>query len=185
MPPCSSLGEVAHAFDFAVAESVFPALPFNGVARCIASVVRKLQPSGRFYATWFENPDPANFDPIVQPNGVTTYPDHEPYHYPFALVANVCGAVGATVDRVADAMHPGGESVLVISPGCEASLRSATRSSCAREPRPTGIGYSLGTLLTSEPSSQRPPSQSVRPFLRADRRGVAGGADSKRGRAGR
>jgi homopolymeric O-antigen transport system ATP-binding protein len=109
------LGDVAHAFDFAVAESVFPSLPFNGVARCIASVVHKLQPSGRFYATWFENPDPASFDPIVQPNGVTTYPDHEPYHYPFALIANVCGAVGATVERISDATHPGGESVLVIS----------------------------------------------------------------------
>jgi ABC-type polysaccharide/polyol phosphate transport system ATPase subunit len=108
------LADVAHAFDFAVAESVFPSLPFNGVARCIASVVRKLQPSGRFYATWFENADPANFDPIVQPNGVTTYPDSAPYHYPFALIANVCDAVGATVDRVSTARHPGGESVLLI-----------------------------------------------------------------------
>ena len=109
------LGAEAGAFDVAVADSVFPFRPFNVVARCIAAIVRRLEPSGRFYATWFENPDPANFEPIVQPNGVTTFPDAEPYHYPFALIANVCDAVGATLERVPAAGHPGGESLLVIS----------------------------------------------------------------------
>jgi ABC-type polysaccharide/polyol phosphate transport system ATPase subunit/SAM-dependent methyltransferase len=109
------LDEIPQALDVAVASSVFACLPFNGVARCIASVVRKLKPSGRFYATWFENPDPANFDPIVHPNGVTTYPDREPYHYPFELIAQVCRAVGASVDRLDDSTHPRGESILVIS----------------------------------------------------------------------
>ena len=60
-------------------------------------------------------PIPANFEPIVQPSGVTTYPDREPYHYPFALIANVCDAVGATVERVPGTGHPGGESLLLIS----------------------------------------------------------------------
>jgi ABC-type polysaccharide/polyol phosphate transport system ATPase subunit len=103
-------------FDIAIADSVFPLRPFNAVARCIASVVRKLQPNGRFYATWFENPDRANFEPIAQPIGITSFSDSEPYHYPFALVANVCEAVGATVERVPTAGHPRGESLLVISP---------------------------------------------------------------------
>jgi ABC-type polysaccharide/polyol phosphate transport system ATPase subunit len=102
-------------FDVAIADSLFAYRPFNGVARCIASVVRRLEPSGRFYATWFENPDPANFEPIVQAGGITTFPDSEPYHYPFTLIANVCEAVGATVERVTDTGHPGGESLLVIS----------------------------------------------------------------------
>ena len=105
----------AGAFDVAIADSVFSFRPFNTVARCIASVVRRLEPSGRFYATWFENPDPANFEPIVQPNGVTSLPDSEPYHYPFALIANVCDALGATVERVTSTGHPGGESLLVIA----------------------------------------------------------------------
>lgn len=103
------------AFDVAIVESVFPFRPFNVVARCIASIVRRLAPHGRFYTTWFENPDPANFEPIVQPGGMTTFPDSEPYHYPFALIANVCEAIGATVERVPGAGHPGGESLLVIS----------------------------------------------------------------------
>jgi SAM-dependent methyltransferase len=109
------LGAEAGAFDVAIADSVFGWRPFNAVAKCIASMVRRLQPSGRLYATWYENADPANFEPIVQPGGMTTYPDSEPYHYPFALIANVCEAVGATVERGSSAGHPGGESLLVIS----------------------------------------------------------------------
>jgi SAM-dependent methyltransferase len=108
------LNEIPYAIDIAVANSLFSSVPFNSVAKCIASVVRKLKPSGRFYATWFENPDPSSFEPILHPNGVTTYPDREPFHYPFELIASVCQAVGATVDRVAASEHPRGEGVLVI-----------------------------------------------------------------------
>jgi ABC-type polysaccharide/polyol phosphate transport system ATPase subunit/SAM-dependent methyltransferase len=111
----AEVSEVPLEFDFAVASSVFAYLPFNSVARCIAAVVRKLRPSGLFFATWFENPDLANFDPILHPSGVTTYPDREPYHYPFSLIADVCEAVGARVERVADSTNPRGESVLVIA----------------------------------------------------------------------
>jgi len=110
-----ALGDETEPFDIAVADSLLPFRPFNTVARCIASVVRKLTPNGRFYATWFENLDPANFEPIVQPGGITTFPDAEPYHYPFALIASVCEAVGATVERVPGTGHPGGESLLLIS----------------------------------------------------------------------
>jgi hypothetical protein len=74
-----------------------------------------LRPKGRFYATLFENPDPGSFEPIVHPNGVTTYPDREPYHYPFELIEQVSRAVDATADRVADSTNPRGESVIVIS----------------------------------------------------------------------
>ncbi len=109
------LDKMPHPIDVAIANSLFSSLPFNSVARCIAGVVRKLKPSSRFYATWFENPDAASFEPIVHPNGVTTYPDREPYHYPFELIEQVCRAVGATVDRLAESTHPRGESVLVIS----------------------------------------------------------------------
>jgi ABC-type polysaccharide/polyol phosphate transport system ATPase subunit len=117
------LGEEAGTFDVAIADSVFRSRPFNAVARCVASTVRRLEPSGRFYATWFENPDPANFEPIGHPGGITTFPDSEPYHYPFALIANVCEAVGATVERVSSTGHPEGESLLVIT---RKSLASAS-----------------------------------------------------------
>jgi ABC-type polysaccharide/polyol phosphate transport system ATPase subunit len=109
------LGSDSEGFDFAIAQSVFAFLPFNHVARFIATTVRKLKPSGRFYATWFENPDPADFEPITHPHGVTTYSDREPYHYPFPLVASVCEAVGADVHRVDGPKDLHGESVLLIS----------------------------------------------------------------------
>jgi ABC-type polysaccharide/polyol phosphate transport system ATPase subunit/SAM-dependent methyltransferase len=109
------LDATPHPFDFAVASSLFAYLPFNGVMRCIASVVRKLTPAGRFYATWLENPDAADFAPIVHPDGGISYPDRAPYHYPFELMRQACIAVGATVERVADSTNPRGESVLVIS----------------------------------------------------------------------
>jgi len=109
------LSVIPDRFDFALADSLFAYLPFNNVARCIAGVVRTLKPSGRFYTTWFENPDAANFEPISHANGVITYPDREPYHYPFSLVEVVCDAVGAKVERVDGSTHPRGESVLVIS----------------------------------------------------------------------
>jgi ABC-type polysaccharide/polyol phosphate transport system ATPase subunit len=109
------LGDETGTFDVAIADSVFPFRPFNVIARYIVSIVRKLEPTGRFYTTWFENPDLANVEPIVQPGGTTTFPDCAPYHYPFALIANVCEAVGATVERVPSVGHPRGESLLVIT----------------------------------------------------------------------
>jgi hypothetical protein len=116
------LDGAADSADYAVAESVFSLMSFNGVARCIASIVRSLQPSGRLYATWFENPDPASFEPVVHPNGVTTYPDSEPYHYAIGLVANVCETLGATVERVSGATSPQGESVYVIQRAHQGTL---------------------------------------------------------------
>jgi ABC-type polysaccharide/polyol phosphate transport system ATPase subunit len=107
------LSEIPGPFDFAT--TGFAYMPFNDVARCIASVVRRLNDSGRFYATWFENPDQSSFDPIVHPNGVTTYSDREPYHYPFGLLVVVCDALGATVERITASGHPRGESMLVIT----------------------------------------------------------------------
>lgn len=105
----------ANAFDCVMADSAFFTLPFNTVARCIASAVRQLRPAGRFYAAWFENPDPANFEPIARAGGVVTYPDREPYHYPLELVATVCEAVGATVATISPDAASGGASILVIT----------------------------------------------------------------------
>jgi ABC-type polysaccharide/polyol phosphate transport system ATPase subunit len=108
-------GAIPSVFDLVMANSLFPSLPFNVVARCIAGIVRRLEQRGRFYATWYENPNPADFDPIVHPGGITTYPDREPYHYPLSLIALVCDSVGGKVERVAAAPHPRGESLLCIT----------------------------------------------------------------------
>jgi ABC-type polysaccharide/polyol phosphate transport system ATPase subunit len=110
------LGLIPDTFDLAVADSLFSHLPFHDVARVIVAVVRKLNPWGRFYATWFEHEDPARFDPIQRASGLTTYADRTPYHHRFDLVSAVCAASGARVERVASSEHPRGESLLMIVP---------------------------------------------------------------------
>jgi ABC-type polysaccharide/polyol phosphate transport system ATPase subunit/SAM-dependent methyltransferase len=111
------LDESPHAFTFAIANGFWSRLPLNSIARCVAAVLRKLEPGGRFYATWYDNPDRSNFDPIVHAAGPTTYPDMEPYHYSYDVLVAICETIGARVSRVEDATHPRGESVMLIAPG--------------------------------------------------------------------
>ena len=110
-----SLSTVPCRFDFVIANSLFAYLPFNRIAMCIAGVLRPLAPSGRFYATWFENPDETNFQPIVRPGGGFTYPDRQPYHYPFELIVQACAAAGrrwsawasrVSARRIGDSHYP-------------------------------------------------------------------------------
>jgi ABC-type polysaccharide/polyol phosphate transport system ATPase subunit len=111
------LSESPHQFRFAIANGFWSRLPLNSIARCIAAVLKKLEPGGRFYATWFDNPDVCRFDPIVHADGPTTYPDMDPYHYSYDVLAGVIGALGASVARVPDRTHPRGESIMLITQG--------------------------------------------------------------------
>ena len=105
----------APPFDVAIASSLFRRLPLNSVARAIANVVRALKPDGRFFATWTDNPDRMNFDPIGQSDGTTTYSDREPFHYNFDMLAALAEVVGARAERLDDRSHPRGEAVMVIT----------------------------------------------------------------------
>ena len=107
-------GGVPEALDVVIASSLFSRLSLNRVAYLVATVIRRLRPGGRLYATWYDNPDPGSFDPILHPDGVTTYPDAEPYHHPFDVLAGVCSALGGRAMRIDDRSHPGGESVIAI-----------------------------------------------------------------------
>ena len=109
------LSEAAHPFDMAIASSLFRRLTLNSVARAIASVIRALAPGGRFYATWPENPDPLAFEPVVHPDGTTTYSDREPFHYSFAMLAAMVEAVGGRAERLEDRSHPRGERIMLIT----------------------------------------------------------------------
>ena len=109
------LSAAPHVFDLALASGLVRRLSLNAVARCMASVVRKLAPGGRFYITWPENPDPASFDPITQPDGTRTFSDREPFHYSFATLDAIARTVGATAERLPDNSHPRGESLLVLT----------------------------------------------------------------------
>jgi SAM-dependent methyltransferase len=104
-----------HPFDLAIANSFFRRLPLNRIARCLASVMTRLVPGGRFYATWLDNPQAASLEPITWPDGTVSHADAEPYHYTFDLLATVCASLGYRAERLPDTSHPRGESVLVIT----------------------------------------------------------------------
>jgi ABC-type polysaccharide/polyol phosphate transport system ATPase subunit len=108
------VAELPYLSDVAIANSLLPTQSVNALAATIANVMHVLKPSGRFYATWHENTQLANVEPVIRSSGVTSYPDRPPYHYPFGLIQHLCASVGATVERLGDANHPKGESVLVI-----------------------------------------------------------------------
>jgi ABC-type polysaccharide/polyol phosphate transport system ATPase subunit len=107
--------DATHPFDLAIASSLFRRLPLNSVARAIAAVVKSLAPGGRFFATFAEAPGDATFEPIVQRGGITTYPEREPYHYSYAMLAALGDVVGARSARVDEPGHPRGESVMVFT----------------------------------------------------------------------
>jgi ABC-type polysaccharide/polyol phosphate transport system ATPase subunit len=107
--------DAPHPFDLAIASSLFRRLTLNGIARCIAGVVKKLSPDGRFYATWLDNPDPLRFGPIVRPDGSKTYSDRDPFHYSFGMLSALVDAVGGRAERLDDRSHPRGEAVMVIT----------------------------------------------------------------------
>jgi ABC-2 type transport system ATP-binding protein/lipopolysaccharide transport system ATP-binding protein len=107
--------ESPHRFTFAIANGFWSRLTLNQIARCTASVLKSLEPGGRFFVTLRENPDPLNFDPIVHERGATTYADMAPFHYSFGVLSALTAALGGTAARMADATHPRGESIMVIT----------------------------------------------------------------------
>ena len=108
------LAEIPHSFDFAFSTLFLRRLSLNSIARCFASVVRKLSPGGRFYVTWTNVDEADAFSAKHWPDGSTTWPDREPFHYTFEMLAGIAELTGGRAERVADDSHPRGERVLVI-----------------------------------------------------------------------
>jgi SAM-dependent methyltransferase len=108
------LGSAPHTFDVAIASSLLRRLPLNGVARAVASVVRKLAPEGRFFVAWAE-PGGDPFAPRVQSDGTTTQADRPPYHYDFGVLGRIAELAGGRAERIADPSHPRGDSIMRIT----------------------------------------------------------------------
>jgi hypothetical protein len=109
------LSGVPHTFDFSIAAFVIRRLSLNAVARCFASVIRKLSPGGRFYVSWPDVPGEGAFAPAQWADGSTTWPDREPYHYSFEMLAGIVALTGGTAERVDDDSHPRGERLMVVT----------------------------------------------------------------------
>ena len=108
------LSDVPHDFDMAIASSLLRRLPLNGVARCFASVIRKLATGGTFVVAWAE-PGADPFAPRLQPDGTTTQGDRPPYHYDFGVLARMAELAGGRAERLADRSHPRGDSLMAIT----------------------------------------------------------------------
>jgi SAM-dependent methyltransferase len=105
--------QLDQTFDFILAQSVFTHLPLNSIMRCLENVRRVLRPGGEFYATFLENPNPRDLDPIRHGNIVTRM-DRDPFHYPphvFAALTEM------TVENLGDWRHPRGGSMLRFTHG--------------------------------------------------------------------
>jgi SAM-dependent methyltransferase len=97
------LSEVPHRFDFAIASAQVRRLSLNSIAQTFASVIRQLSPAGRFYVSWPEA------------DAASVPPTREPYQYSFDILARIAELTGGRAERVADASHPRGESLMVIT----------------------------------------------------------------------
>jgi SAM-dependent methyltransferase len=105
------------SFEFAIAQSVFTHLPWNSILRCLCNIRRVLCPAGRFFATFFEDADGSHqATPLVHaPAGVVTYPDKDPYHYPFDVFGELARRAGLGVRYRGPWSHPRGQNMMVFS----------------------------------------------------------------------
>jgi ABC-type polysaccharide/polyol phosphate transport system ATPase subunit len=97
------LSGAPHQFDFAIASAQVRRLSLNTIARAFASVIRALTPGGRFFVSW----------PEAEAGSVPA--DREPYAYSFDMLARIAELAGGRAERLADASHPRGESLMVIT----------------------------------------------------------------------
>jgi SAM-dependent methyltransferase len=99
-------------FDFAIAQSVFTHLDLNVIMRCLVQMPAALAPGGAFYATFFENPGGRlNLSPISQ-GEITTYFDHDPFHYDFATFEWICEGTPLKAEYVGEWEHPRNQKML-------------------------------------------------------------------------
>lgn len=109
--------EFGSSFDFAIAQSVFTHLPWNSILRCLYNVRRVLRPTGQFFATFFEDSDGTHqvTSMLHTPGGVVTYPDKDPYHYPFDVFAELARRTGLDTRYIGDWDHPRNQKMMGFS----------------------------------------------------------------------
>lgn len=93
-------------FDYAIAQSVFTHLPVNVIQRCLINMEKVLNPGGKFYATFFETKDRFNEHPVTHSEGLITYLDRDPYHYPLSLFEYLIQDSSLQLEYIGDWGHP-------------------------------------------------------------------------------
>lgn len=101
-------------FDYAIAVSLFTHLHFNHIQICLTRVASTLASGGRFYATFFEAPQPAHIEPLAHPPGeiITAYA-RDPFHQAFAELAEFSERAGLRAEYIGAFGHPRGQHMAV------------------------------------------------------------------------
>ncbi|MDD5109695.1 MAG: ATP-binding cassette domain-containing protein [Patescibacteria group bacterium] len=106
-------------FDYVWAHAVFIHLSLNHIIQCLMNVDRVLKPGGKFYATFFENPEgKQQLGPRVRQrdgSSFTTYFSKNPYHYDLATFRWMCEGTSLQVENLGDWGHPAHQQMLVFT----------------------------------------------------------------------
>lgn len=104
-------------FNYAIAQSVFTHLPLNNIIRCIINAEKVLVPGGKFFATFFENPNGKfNLKPVYQPKaGGSTFFDKDVFHYDFHTFEFICEGTRLEVEYIGDWNHPRGQKMMLFT----------------------------------------------------------------------
>ena len=103
-------------FDYAVAISVFTHLPLNSIIRCLVNIEKVLKSGGKFYATFFENPEGMkHVTPQTQISDsmvLVTYFDKDPYHYDLGTFKWICSNINLEVEYIGEWGHLRNQKIL-------------------------------------------------------------------------
>jgi len=101
------------AFDYALAQSVFTHLSALAIGGALREMARCVRPGGRLYASFFEargKPVPESI--VHDRGGVTSFRDHDPYHYRFRDLAALCAGLPWNPVYLGDWGHPRGQRMV-------------------------------------------------------------------------
>jgi SAM-dependent methyltransferase len=94
-------------FDFAIAQSLFTHLPLNQIKLCLSRLATKMNPGGKFFASFFlvveDHPFGQRFTHL---GGVTSFDAKDPYHYRFSEIAHLCHDLPWKVNLIGEWGHP-------------------------------------------------------------------------------
>jgi len=98
-------------FDFAIALSLFTHLPLNRIRKCLNNLSCVMQPGAVFFATFFESCKQEQ-SLIHKPGGITTYTDHDPFHYSYDDFQYLIKDLPWKVLYIGECNHPRAQKML-------------------------------------------------------------------------
>ena len=105
-----------HAFDFAIAQSLFTHLPFNHIRLCLTNLAKHVESACDFYATFFIAPDGSLTKTCLhEPGDITTFPHKDPFHYSVDDLHYLTSGLPWTAKYIGDWNHPRSQKMVLFS----------------------------------------------------------------------